>query len=153
MRHPERGVVAGLEGLVFGSLILLGGTILVVNAWSVLDTRQALDGAAREYLRAYTEAPDAATGERAGDRALRSALDGRDRLLRSVRLQRPDRGRFGPCSEATVVLSATVPAARVPFVGRFGTVDVRVVHHELVDAHREVIPGAGYDPATTACGD
>jgi hypothetical protein len=153
VRRPERGVVAGLEGLVFGSLILLGGTLLVVNAWGVLDTRQALDGGAREYLRAYTEAGDAATAERAGNRALRSALEGRDRLLRTVRVQRPDPGRFGACAEATVALSATVPTVRIPFVGGFGTVEVRVVHHELVDAHGEVIPGAAYDPAATACGD
>jgi hypothetical protein len=153
VRRSERGVVAGLEGLVFGALILLGGTVLVVNAWSILDTRQALDGAAREYLRAYTEAPDAAAAERSGGQAVRSALGGRGRLLRSVRLQRPDPDRFGPCSEATVTLSATVPSVRIPFVGRFGTVDVRVVHHELVDAHREVIPGASYDRAATPCGD
>jgi len=149
----ERGAVAGLEGLLFGSLILLGGTVLIVNAWAVIDVRQSLDTAAREYLRAYSEAPAAATGAVDGAIAVDDALDGRDALRRSLRIVAPDPSRFGPCAEATVVLSVTVPSARIPFVGAFGSTEVRVRHSELIDAHREVTSGDAFDPADTPCDD
>ena len=151
-RRDERGVVAGLEGLVFGVLVLMAGTVLVVDAWSVLDTRSSLDGAAREYLRAYTEAADPRTAADEGDRAARGALDGRG-TVPAVRITAPDPGRFGPCARAEVELAATVPAVRLPFVGDFGTTEIRVRHAELVDAHREVSTGADYDPTDTPCGD
>jgi hypothetical protein len=151
MKRDERGVVAGLEGLVFSMLILFGGTILVVDAWAVIDTRVALDGAAREYLRAYTEAPDPATAASSGDTALRDAMADRPGLRAALRVEAPNPTRFGPCSEADVVLTATVPSIRIPYVGDFGTTAVRVRHSELVDAHREVINGAAYDPSTTPC--
>ena len=51
----ERGAMAGLEGLLFGVLILLGGLTLIVNAWSVVDSKMTLDSASREFVRAYTD--------------------------------------------------------------------------------------------------
>jgi hypothetical protein len=152
VNRSERGVVAGLEGLVFSTLILLGGTVLVVDAWAVIDTRVALDGAAREYLRAYTEAPDALTASRSGDIALQEALADRPRLRRALRVEPPEATRFGPCSEANVTLTTTVPSIRIPYIGDFGSTTVRVRHRELVDAHREVIPGAAFDASATPCG-
>jgi hypothetical protein len=152
MTRGERGMVAGLDGLLFGSLVLLAGTILVVSAWSVLETRRALDGAAREYLRAYTESPDPVAATAAGDRAARDSLQG-DGVTLPVTVDAPDPGRFGPCAMSTVELSTVVPAARLPFVGEFGETQVRVAHTEMVDAHREVVSGASYDAADTPCGD
>lgn len=151
----ERGAVAGLEGVVFGVLILVAGTIVVVNAWSVLQTRRALDGAAREYLRAYTESesPDAAIT--AGRRSLDAVLSGERRgglHASQLRLEEPDPSRFGPCADASVVLSVEVPAARVPFIGEVASTTVRVAHTEMIDAHREVRTGATYDPGATPCG-
>jgi hypothetical protein len=148
----ERGVVAGLEGLVFASLILLGGTILAIDAWAVVDTRSALDGAAREYLRAYSESSDPTTATRNGEAALQQVLADRPQLRRRLRVTPPAPARFGPCSEAEVILATTVPSVRIPYVGDFGTTTVQVRHRELVDAHREVTPGAAYDPTTTPCG-
>jgi hypothetical protein len=152
VNRDERGMVAGLDGLLFGSLVLLAGTILVVSAWSVLETRRALDGAAREYLRAYTESSDPAAATTAGDRAARESLQGEGVVL-PVTIHAPDPGRFGPCAVSTVEFTAVVPAARLPFVGEFGETQVRVTHTEMVDAHREVISGASYDAANTPCGD
>lgn len=151
MNRDERAMVAGLDGLVFGALILLAGTVLIVNAWSVIDTRLALDGAAREYLRAYTEAGDPTTALADGQRAARASLAGRGQRL-DVDLRPPDAGRFGPCALAQVEMRAAVPAARLPFIGAFGTTVVRVSHTELIDAHREVVSGATYDAAATPCG-
>lgn len=154
-RRDERGVVAGSEGVAFGMLVLVAGTLIAVNAWSVLQTRRALDGAAREYLRAYTEADDPHGAAIAGDRALDASLDG-ELGLRSrraeVRVVRPDPTRFGPCAEATIEVSIPVRAARIPFVGEFGPVTVEVTHTELVDAHREMRSGSAYEAEATPCG-
>ncbi len=149
-RRGQGGAVAGLEGLAFGVLVLLAGTILVVNAWAVLDTRSALDAAAQEYLRAYTEAPDAATAATAGDAAARSALSARG-LRVAVTISAPDPGAFGPCRLAHVELAATVPAARLPFIGTVGSTELHVRHDELVDAHRELV-GPAADLSGTVCG-
>lgn len=154
-RRDERGFVAGLEGVLFAVLILLVGTLIVVNAWSVLQTRRTLDGAAREYLRAYTEGDGPDDAVASGRRALAAVLSGESRIGShgpAVRIDGPDPGRFGPCVEAEVAISAVVPAARIPFVGTFGSTTVRVTHTELVDAHREVDVGPAYDPEQTPCG-
>jgi hypothetical protein len=145
----ERGAVAGLEGLAFGVLVLLTGTLLIVNAWAVVDTRIALDAAAEEYLRAYTEAGDARAAAAAGEEAARSSLAARG-VATPVLITAPDPAAFGPCTSAHVEIEATVPAARLPFVGGLGTTHLHVRHDELVDAHREVV--GGDDLADTACG-
>ena len=57
----QSGVLAGSDGLIFGMLILLAGSLAIVNVWSIIDTRAALDAAAREYLRSYTQQSSATT--------------------------------------------------------------------------------------------
>jgi len=138
---------------MFAVLVLVSGTVLVTSAWSVLQVRRSLDGAAREYLRAYTEADAPAEAAAAGAQAARAVLEG-ERPRRgdaSVSVIAPDGARFGPCSVATVVLSEVVPAVRVPFIGSTGDVTVRVTHTELVDAHREMRSGSSYDRERTPC--
>ena len=151
MSRGERGVVAGLDGLVFGMLVMVAGTLLIVNAWAVVDSRTALDGAAREYLRSYTRAGDPGTARSSGAAAVTAFLAGRGMDPAAVRTAHPDPTTFGPCAAATVELSLVVPVARVPFVGGFGSTTVHVTGTELVDAHREVIPGAAFDPDSTEC--
>ena len=58
--RDDRGQVAGIEVLPFGFLVLVAGTLLVVNAWAVVDAKFAVDAAVREAARAYVEAPDEA---------------------------------------------------------------------------------------------
>lgn len=72
----ERGAVAGLEGVLFAVLILVTGTLVVTNSWSVLQVRRSLDGAAREYIRGYTQAADPTAAQRDGRIALFDVLDG-----------------------------------------------------------------------------
>jgi len=147
----ERGAVAGLEGVMFGILILVAGTVLVAHAWSVLETRRSLDGAAREYLRAYTEADGPAAARTAGQRALDDVLRGEHNTRGTVDVTSPDPTTFGPCAQATVSLSSVVPSVRLPFLTDVGASTVRVTHTELVDAHREMTSGAAYDPERTPC--
>jgi hypothetical protein len=153
-RRGERGAVAGLEGVVFGILVLVTGTLLVVHAWSVLQTRRTLDGAAREYLRAYTQADDPTAAAAAGQRALVDVLVGERGSADDVAVEAtPNPATFGPCAVAEVALATVVPAVRLPFVGEVGATTVAVRHTELVDAHREIASGAAYDPEATPCAD
>lgn len=150
-RCDERGAVAGAEGLAVGVLVLVAGTVLVVNLWSVLATRSALDAGAREYLRTWTSAPSASSAPLLAESALRRSLDGSGRTALRPVVDGPDPSRFGPCADATVELRAQVPAMRAPFLGTLASVGVTVRHSDLVEPHREVSSGDRYDPDTTPC--
>jgi len=150
----ERGVVGGAEGLLFGMLILVGGTLMIVSAWAVLDRRMALDAAAREYLRSYTEQPDQMSAERAGRSAALQVLGARSTNTGNVSILVETTNGFGPCAMATVQLTSSVRWLKVPFMQSDSAGDhttITVTHDELIDAHREVIASAGYDPDATAC--
>jgi hypothetical protein len=127
--------------------------MLLVNAWAVLDTHLALDAAAREYLRAYTQASSPSDAGREARRALGDVLADRERLASSIVVVDPDPDTFGPCSPALVELRAEVPALELPFLGGLGQRSVTVRHVELVDAHRELdAVGPAHRMADTACG-
>ncbi len=147
----ERGAVAGLDGVMFGILVLVAGTVLIAHAWSVIEVRRTLDGAAREYLRAYTEADSPAAAAAAGQRALDDVVRGERGTRGTVAVDPTDPTRFGPCSPATVSLSSEVPAVRLPFLAGLRSITVTVTHTELVDAHREMTSGPDYDPERTPC--
>lgn len=53
--HAEDGAVGGLEGLAFGVLVFVFGMLLILSAWSVIDTKLAVSSAAREAVRTYVE--------------------------------------------------------------------------------------------------
>lgn len=152
-RRDERGVVAGGESLAFGVLILIGGTLALLNIWAMVDTRTALDAAAREYLRTYTRQRDAATAQRSSGAAALQVLELRGSPLDGIVIVPPDATRFGNCEVAVVEIATEVAWARVPFIDGLGSRTVRVVHSELIDPHREVIPGVAHDPTATLCAD
>lgn len=151
-RRNERGAVAGLDALLFGVLILMAGAVLVINLWSVIETRAALDAAAREYLRSYTSSTDGPTAAARADLVARAVLDQRATPLRSVQVLGPDVTQFGPCQPTTVQLSATVPAVRLPFLVDIGGTEVNVTATELIPPHRELVQGDHHDPSATPCG-
>lgn len=151
-RVGERGAVAGLEGVMLGVLVLVAGTVLVAHAWTVVQTRRTLDGAAREYLRAYTQADDPAAARAAGRRALDDVLTGEGMASSDLSIQLPDASTFGPCATSTVSILTVIPSVRLPFVGDVASTTVGVTHSELVDAHREMTSGSAYDRQETACG-
>lgn len=151
-RRSERGALAGLDGLLVGVLVLLGGTVLVVNLWSVVTTRAALDSAAREYLRAWTAAASPQDARVESRRALQASLDGAGVAARDLEVIEAEPALFGPCATASVEVRAVVPAVHAPFLGTLGELDLRVGGEELVPPNREVIPGALHDISSTACG-
>ncbi len=136
----ERGQLGGLEGLAFGVLVFVMGTLIVVNAWAVIDAKLAASAAAREAARTYVESPpdeaDGAAVEAAGD-----ALEGHGRDRDRMNLRHTS-GAYGRCRRVTFSVRYPVPLAAIPLIGRRATVFVAVARHsEIIDPYRSGLPG------------
>lgn len=141
----EAGFVGGAEGLLFGVLLFVVGTLMVGNAWSVVDTKMALDAASREATRTYVEAPSASAAAAGARQAAADTLAGYGR----------DPGRstvsvggapFGRCVRVTVTIAYRAPLVLLPGLGGRGSAEVvRGQHSEVVDPYRSGLPG------TAAC--
>jgi hypothetical protein len=153
-RGDDRGQVGGIEVLPFGLLVFVVGTLLIANAWAVVDAKLAVDAAAREAARHFVEAdvPDArniadaeAAARRAGFEAL--AAHGREGARATVELtglESPDgQSGFTRCARATFTARYDVPVLRLPWIGGFGSgLDVTSRHTELIDPYRDGVPGS-----------
>lgn len=135
-----------MEVLPFGLLIFVGGALLIINIWAVVDTKFAADAAAREAARWVVEA----AGESTSAASLRAGATqiATDTLA--------DHGRAGPvqvevgpadaafvrCERIHVTVAVEVPAIRLPFLGGFGDAfDVRATRGELIDPTRSGVDG------------
>ncbi len=151
-RRGQRGAVAGLEAVAFVALLLVAGSVVATGAWTALRAQGALDAAAREYLRTYTESPDPLTAAHRGELASRRSLRELGIDDRRVRVTHPDLFTFGPCGLAEVHLALDLPQVVVPFGRSWGRTTVRVTRRELIDPHREMTWGSRHDPTVTSCG-
>lgn len=147
VRRGERGQAGGMEVLPFGLLIFVGGALLLVNIWGVVDTRFAADAAAREATRWVVESaglgvsPDAVR-EGASTVAEATMADHGKRSPVEVVVDPPD-ATFVRCERIRVTVETSVPAIRLPFLGGFGEpFEVRATHAELVDPTRSGVDGA-----------
>jgi hypothetical protein len=152
-RSDDRGQMGGVEALPFGVLIFVIGTLLIVNAWAVVDAKLATDAAAREATRRFVEAPVVdASGVR--DAEASAVTDGLDALAASGRdpgrgavaltgLAAPGGGDgYVRCARATFTASYQVPALTLPWIGGYGGgFEVTSSHSELVDPFRNGVPG------------
>jgi hypothetical protein len=140
----DAGQVGGIEALPFGLLIFVVGSLLIANAWAVVDAKFATDAAARQAVRTFVEGTEE---DRAQDQAIAAGLaaiegHGRD----------PGRARVAPvgdlsltrCARVTFEAEYEVPALSLPFIGGYGHAPfhVRSTHSELVDPYRSGVPGA-----------
>ena len=140
MSSTERGAVGGLEAIPFGFLVFVAGTLLVANAWAVVDAKLAVDAAAREAARTFVETGD----ERAATAAAREALDGhgRDPERLELEISLPAGTGFRRCAPVVVRATYEVPAVPLPWIGGFGDgIDVTARHTERVDPFRDGIEG------------
>lgn len=143
----ERGFVGGFEVLPFGLLVFIAGTLLITNAWAVLDAKIAATAAAREAVRAYVEAPSAEDAQRAAIDAALSTIEnhGRDPERATVSWAvGPD---FRRCATNTIVVRYRVPTFTVPLIGAFGSgaIDTNGRHTEVVDPYRSGLATDGFD--------
>jgi hypothetical protein len=153
LRSDDRGQMGGVEALPFGVLIFVIGTLLIVNAWAVVDAKLATDAAAREATRQFVEAPvvDASGLRDAEASAMAAGLDalaasGRDPGRGTValtELSAPGGGdSYVRCARATFTATYRVPALTLPWIGGYGGgFDVTSSHSELVDPFRNGVPG------------
>lgn len=142
----ERGVVGGVEVLPFGFLIFVAFSLVIANAWAVLDAKLAVEAAAREAGRAYVEAHDPDQAHAAADSAARSAVAGagRDPDRLSVGFQG---GPYERCEVVEHFTSYQVAAVRIPFIGSFGSGFTVSGHQRSV-----VDPFATYAGRENSCG-
>jgi hypothetical protein len=142
----EAGFVGGFEGLLFGFLLFVVGTLLVTHAWAVVDTKTATVAAARQAARTYVEASSPAAAATEAEQAADAALAGygRNPHMADVRVTS---GTFGRCQRITIEVSYPAPLLSLPWLGRVGSAEmVRADHSELVDPYRSGLGG------TSACG-
>ena len=150
----ERGAVGGIEVLPFAFLVFVAGTLLLANAWAVVEGKVAASAAAREAARAYVESPgpaDAALDEAAA--AARAAIEGHGRDPGRMRLESVEPLSFSRCARATFEVRYSVATVNVPWIGAFGSglVTTTARHSEVVDPYRSGVPldagteGAGCD--------
>lgn len=147
MRRGESGFVGGLDGLAFGVLVFVFGTLVVVNAWQVVDAKFAVASAAREAARTYVEAPGPSAAGAAAVAAAEEALVGHGRSAERLSVSVVS-GSFARCSRVVFEARYEVPLVVVPLIGGFG--DGLVVssrHAEIVDPYRSGLPG------TAGCAD
>ncbi|MFA9446292.1 hypothetical protein [Egicoccus sp. AB-alg6-2] len=146
----EQGFVAGLEALAFGVLIFVLGTLVVVNAWAVVDTKFAASAAAREAVRAAVEAPVDADQSLVAAVAARQALEGHG-VDAEARLM-PLLLGLERCQEVAFEVRIEVPALVLPGLStRLAPFEVVAAHREVVDPYRSglavrqgEVPGCGF---------
>jgi hypothetical protein len=142
IRRDEAGFAGGLEGLLFGLLVFVVGTLIVANAWAVVDTKLALVAAAREAARTYVEAPNAAAAASSADQAAIATLAGYGRTASRGRVS-VVAGAWGRCQRITIQVRYPAPLLILPFVGRVGSAEtIKANHSELVDPYRSGLSGA-----------
>jgi len=129
--RDESGFVGGFEALPFGLLVFVVGTLLLVNAWAVVDANLAASAAAREAVRAYVETNDLDAAELAATAAIEG--HGKDLAKASVSWVRRSDER---CEPVTVEVAYDVPGIVLPWVDGFGTITTRASHTEVVDPYR-----------------
>lgn len=136
----DRGA-AGAEVLPFAVLIFVFGTLLLVNAWGVIDAKFAVTSAAREAARTYAESDGGLDAEGSAERAAESAIDAYGRDVTKLDLEGP-RGALVRCGTVTYTATYPVPAIKIPVIGGFGhAFDVTSTHSTRVDQLRSGIPG------------
>ena len=144
--RDESGFAGGFEGLLFGLLLFVAGTLLVAYAWAVVDTKTATSEAARQAARTYVEAPNPAAGATGATQAADQALAGYGRDTSRARIEMSSAG-LSRCQRITVAVSYPAPLFDLPFVGPVGRGEpVTSRHSELVDPFRSGLPGAASCP-------
>jgi hypothetical protein len=124
--------------LPVGVLVLVVGSLLVFNAWVIVDAELAVSAAAREGARAAVETVDSAATSTAAARARAQstmAAHGRsDANLAPIEVALPD--GFRRCGRVVVTVRYEVPAISLPRIGGLGSITAAAVHAEVIDPYR-----------------
>lgn len=142
----------GLEGLVFGVAIFVFGTLVIANAWGVIDAKAAATAAAREATRSFVESSTGSTtaalaeAERAAEETIAGYGRNPDKMTLVAAAAALER-----CSRVTMRVEYPVPLVVIPAIGRFGEGFVAKGRHtEVVDPYRSGLADRGGCPAGRA---
>ncbi len=144
----EQGLAAGAEALIFGVLVFVIGTIIILNAWSVVDAKFATSSAAREAVRAAVEAPPGADLDATAETAAAAAFEGygRDPTKVSVLWDGTGSGAVqARCAPVQYRVTTTVGVMMVPRLSNRLTFDVSSVYSELIDPFRSGLQESACD--------
>jgi hypothetical protein len=152
--RAEDGFVAGGEALALGVVVFVVGTLLVLNAWRLVDGKFAVETAAREAARGLVEAPvevlvDPVRGHGVADARARATMtahrgadDTPDATWRFVSTSL--RGATARCAPVTATVTVVVDTVRVPLVPvGFGAVTLVGEHTERIEPYRSGLPVGG----------
>ncbi len=145
--HDDRGQVGGIEALPFGLLIFVLGTLLIANAWAVVDAKFATDAAARQAARTFVEGDDVDEALADAVQAARAAVAGHGRDPDRAQIRPVGSPRLVRCERVTFAVAYEVPALSIPLIGGYGRAPftVRSTHSELVDPFRSGLAGQAED--------
>jgi hypothetical protein len=116
-------------------VVFISGTLLVLWAWRAVDTRATGDAIAREYIRAYSQAPDPSQAEATGHAAAAAVMTARHIDPNTVQIIAPDPAGFGRCRRVTVVVRITRPPVRLGPT-TLGATTSEIRRSELTDPYR-----------------
>lgn len=148
--RDEYGFSGGLESLAFGALVFVFGTLIILNAWAVVDARFATAAAAREAVRAVVEAEPGRSEEELVAHAQRAAVQ----ALTAHGYAMEPTLEFGEltqdrCATIAVTVGLDVRAGIVPGFADAMVYPVRSSHAEVIDPFR---PGLTDGDGVVGCG-
>lgn len=135
-RHDDRGIVAGSDMLIFGTVAFVLGSLLIMNVWAVIDSSLAVSAAAREGARAFAETgDDVGTARSAASASAQQVMSdyGKTNSPVVVTASSPDYGR---CAFVTVTVEYDVALVSLPLFGDLGDRTASSSHSTRVDAWR-----------------
>ncbi len=145
----DAGFVAGAEALAFGVLVFVFGTLVILNAWRLVDARFASSAAAREAVRASIDAPVGTAAPELRDLAHAAAVGAvRAHGYEGVRLSIEPIGPLEQirCAPVRIRATVTVQVTSLPLWRHRTRYDVASVHEELIDPYRTGLPTDGELP-------
>lgn len=136
-----------MEALPFGLLVFVLGSLLIANAWAVVDAKFATDAAARQAARTFVEGSDESSALDAAIEAARASIAGHGRDPDRATIAEVGTFALQRCQRATFEVVYEVPALSIPLIGGYGTAPFRVrsTHSEVVDPFRSGLDGQAED--------
>lgn len=134
----ERGAV-GIEMLPLGFLVFVVGSLMIVNAWTVVDSWMAVSTASREGARVFVESPPDDAWPAAEARIV-DVMNDYGRGTRTIPPEPPTiegDGSYARCAVVTVTVEYDLAFITLPFLGGFGSIDmIEGRHSERIDPYR-----------------
>ena len=130
----DRGVAGGADVLLFGLLVFVVTSLVVVNVWAVIDASLAVSAAARQGARTYVEsAPEEAWPN--AHLAMREVMASYGRDDSAMGTSAPT-VVFERCAAVEITASYDIPLLSLPPFFEIGTTTVEATHSELIDPYR-----------------